>query len=160
MHPRAAELRQVLDLQPHPEGGWYREVYRSSSLVQPKDDRGQRSAITAIYFLLNRGEKSAWHVVQSDECWHFCEGAPLELMLFDPPSRIRKPLFLGPLAGEVRPFHVVPAGIWQAARSQGDFTLVQCTVGPGFDFEDFRLLRDEAGGRESLTGLGDWSNLL
>lgn len=160
MHPRAAELRQILDLEPHPEGGWYRETFRSTSQVQPDDGRDKRPALTAIDFLLNRGERSVWHVVQSDECWHYAEGAPLELLLFDPGSRIRTKLILGPVAGESRPLHVVPAGVWQAARSSGEFTLVQCTVGPGFDFRDFRLLRNHPIGPESRAALGDWSELL
>jgi uncharacterized protein len=157
MDPRADELRRTLDLQPHPEGGWYREVFRSTATVQPHDGRGARSALTAIDFLLNQGEQSVWHVVRSDECWHFCEGAPLELLQIDPTTRQRTRLVLGPVSGQTRPLHVVPAGVWQAARSLGTYTLVQCTVGPGFDFTDFRLGRDESGSRELF---GDWSELL
>jgi predicted cupin superfamily sugar epimerase len=161
MSPRAVEIRDRLALQPHPEGGWYREVYRSSQTVKPDGGRGLRSALTAIYFLLNAGEFSAWHVVQSDECWLHLEGGPLELLTFDPAAHVRHSTRLGPLSESTEPFAVVPAGVWQAARPLGDFTLVQCLVGPGFDFADFRLNRDDAGDRElAQQQLGDWAELL
>ena len=80
MHPRAADLVSVLDLRPHPEGGFYREVHRSTSRVTTGDARGERAAITTIYFLLTAGAQSRWHRVDSDEVWHFYEGDPLELL--------------------------------------------------------------------------------
>lgn len=157
MHSRAEELRQLLSLQPHPEGGWYREVFRSNHSVQPDDGRGPRAALTVIYFLLAEGESSAWHVVQSDECWHFCEGAPLDLMLFNPATEERQQLKLGPIDSNTQALQIVPAGLWQAARSQGAYTLVQCTVAPGFDFADFSLLRNTPNGEDAAASLGEWA---
>jgi predicted cupin superfamily sugar epimerase len=140
VHPRAAALIASLNLSPHPEGGHFREIYRSSSRVQPRDERGERSALTTIYFLLAGGEVSRWHIVASDEVWHFYEGDPLELLTaaddsFEPVTRHR----LGPVNGDTQPVHVVAANTWQSARSTGAYTLVGCTVAPGFEFEDFRL---------------------
>lgn len=142
MTDRAAELVAALGLIPHPEGGYYGELYRSDRIVQPADARGPRAALTTIYFLLPAGAVSRWHRVQSDEVWHFYEGAPLDLWLAlpggDPIDRHR----LGPLDAAQRPVWTVPAGWWQAARSTGAYTLVGCTVGPGFDFDDFALAAD------------------
>ncbi len=127
-------------LTPHPEGGHYRELYRSAEKVQLADGR-VRSAITAIHFLLGSGDVSRWHRVGSDELWHFCEGSPLELHQISRDLSEHAVHELDPRKG--RHFAVIPAGCWQAARSTGGFTLVSCTVGPGFDFSDFRLLSDE-----------------
>jgi predicted cupin superfamily sugar epimerase len=144
MHPRAAELVSSLDLRPHPEGGFYREVYRSATVVTTGDARGERAAITTIYFLLTAGAQSRWHQVDSDEVWHFHEGDPLELLELDVRATTLARHRLGSVDGIAqRPLHTVPAGAWQAARTLGDYTLVGCTVGPGFDFADFRLLADE-----------------
>src|SRR5215207_4591806 len=84
MHPRAAHLIAALDLRPHPEGGFYREVYRSADRVTLADARGERAALTTIYFLLPAGSHSRWHVVASDEVWHLYEGDGLELLELDP----------------------------------------------------------------------------
>lgn len=160
-NPRADELREILQLQPHPEGGWYREIFRSAARVAPQDGRAPRDALTVIYFLLAAGEHSAWHVVLSDECWQFCEGDPLELVTFDPASRRQDRIEIGPVAPSRRPVHVVPAGIWQAARTTGEYTLVQCTVGPGFDFEDFRLNRDSVDDLQTIQrALAEWAHFL
>jgi predicted cupin superfamily sugar epimerase len=130
MHPRAAELIATLKLRPHPEGGFYREIFRSTTEVAPADDRGSRAALTTIYFLLREGDVSRWHRVTSDEVWHLYEGGPLEL--------------LGPIgSGEDAPVCTIRAGQWQAARPLTAYVLVGCTVGPGFDFADFRLLADD-----------------
>jgi predicted cupin superfamily sugar epimerase len=139
---RAAELIRTLELVPHPEGGYYREILRSGQSVEPADGRGPRAALTGIYFLLTTGAVSRWHRVRSDETWHFCEGAPLELWQMQrmPPSLHRTRL--GPLAADQQPVRCVPAGCWQAARSLGGYTLVSCTVAPGFEFADFELLSD------------------
>jgi predicted cupin superfamily sugar epimerase len=134
----AAELVSKLSLQPHPEGGWYREIYRSAERVETA--RGSRSALTAIYYLLEQGQLSRWHVVQSDELWHFYSGAALELFEYDPLSRRCARHVLGPIASDSTPVAVIPAGAWQAARSLGPWTLVGCTVGPGFEFADFQLV--------------------
>ena len=147
MDARAADLIQGLGLTPHPEGGYFREVYRSAARVHPLDGRADRLALTTIYFLLVAGQVSRWHRVASDEVWHHYEGGPLELLVadagFDDVSR----RLLGPVAETTQPVHVVVAGEWQAARPTGSYTLVGCTVGPGFEFADFQLLEslpDEA----------------
>jgi hypothetical protein len=137
---RAADLIDALNLGPHPEGGYFREVYRSAARVQPADGRAARLALTTIYFLLVAGQVSRWHRVASDEVWHYYEGDPLELLVadagFDVVSRRR----LGPVGEGIEPVRVVLAGEWQAARPTGGYTLVGCTVGPGFEFEDFQML--------------------
>jgi len=144
MHPRAAELIGTLGLRPHPEGGFYREVFRSSSQVMPADERGARAALTTIYFLLPQGSVSRWHRVASDEVWHLYEGGPLELLELGASGRDLVRHRLGPIGGDnSAPVCTIRAGLWQAARPLGDYVLVGCTVGPGFDFADFRLLADE-----------------
>ena len=129
-------------LQPHPEGGWYREVHRSSSQVT-RSDGSQRSGLTVILFLLEQGQSSAWHRVEgADESWHFIGGAPLELLLRSEAGEATQVQVLGFNADQpaLLPVAVVPAGWWQAARSLGEWSLVSCCVGPGFDFADFELL--------------------
>jgi len=139
------ELIRSLDLQPHPEGGYYRELFRSTSTVQPHDDRDARSALTTIYFLLVEGAVSRWHRVRSDEVWHLYEGGPLELLDLDLAAGLLDTRQLGAVdANGARPVHTIPAGHWQAARSLGAYTLVGCTVGPGFDFDDFHLMSDDS----------------
>jgi uncharacterized protein len=139
---RHLALITTLGLVAHPEGGYYREVYRSPAAVKPLDSRDARSALTTIFFLLPQDQVSRWHRVQSDEVWHFYEGAPLELWVTRDLSRIEHHR-LGPVEPGQQPVLVVPAGSWQAARSTGGYTLVGCTVGPGFDFNDFALATDE-----------------
>jgi predicted cupin superfamily sugar epimerase len=142
MDPRAAELINLLKLEPHPEGGYYREVYRSADRVQLLDGRKERRALTTIYFLLTEGDYSAWHRVKSDEVWHFYEGASLELYSLESGSKEYEQYWLHYPDKVSNPVAVVPARYWQAARTMGNYTLVGCTVGPGFDFEDFQMLRD------------------
>lgn len=139
---RAAELVSTLGLMPHPEGGYYGEVYRASASVEPPDGRGLRAALTTIYFLLPAGAISRWHRVQSDEVWHFYEGSPLDLWTAEPAGDAVTCHRLGPLDGTQQPVWPVPAGWWQAARPTGAYTLVGCTVGPGFDYDDFALAAD------------------
>jgi predicted cupin superfamily sugar epimerase len=137
------ELVRTLGLQPHPEGGHFREIFRSTSLVLtvPGDER--RLGLTTIYFLLGRGERSRWHrLASADEAWHHYEGAPLELVWLDAEMRRCTEVSLGPLGDGGQPVAVVPAGCWQAAVPTGDYTLVGCTVGPGFEFDDFSFLAD------------------
>jgi uncharacterized protein len=131
-------LIEKLDLKPHPEGGSYREIYRSSERVQTA--RGVRPAITAIYYLLERNQISRWHVVEADEIWHFYEGSPLELLAYDPEAQTLVRCVLGNTTNDQKRVAVVRKGVWQAARSLGDFSFVGCSVGPGFDFEDFSLV--------------------
>ncbi len=129
----AAEIVARLDLKPHPEGGHYRETFRDSTC-----DANGRSRSTAIYFLLARGERSRWHRVDAVETWHYYAGDTLILKIADP-AGVRR-LRLGPdlAVGEV-PQAIVPAQAWQAAESTGDWTLVGCTVAPGFEFAGFEL---------------------
>ncbi len=154
MHPRAAKLIEALRLQPHPEGGYFAEVYRSGSTVTPDDDRETRAALTTITYLLVEGQTSAWHRVGSDEVWHFYEGEPLALTWADAHGANAVTHLLGPVdtdqgvAGtDQSPVAVVPAGCWQTARLRqarplGAYVLVGCTVAPGFEYEDFELVAD------------------
>ncbi len=141
---RARDLIELLGLAPHPEGGWYREVFRSQRSVIADADRGRRSGLTTIHFLLGPGEHSRWHRVASDEVWHVVEGGPLELLEADPDLREVRRRELGPVTATRRSDHVVPAHHWQAARPLGEYALCTCTVGPGFDFEDFEFLAGDA----------------
>jgi predicted cupin superfamily sugar epimerase len=131
--PTAAEIIARLELKPHPEGGHYRETFRDS-----RRDANSRSASTAIYFLLARGERSHWHRIDAAEVWHYYAGSALNLQIADEVGQ--RCISLGPdlAAGEV-PQAIVPAQAWQAAESTGDWTLVGCTVAPGFDFAKFEL---------------------
>jgi predicted cupin superfamily sugar epimerase len=136
MELTAAEIRRHLQLQPHPEGGWYRETFRDGDEKKP----GGRAHSTAIYFLLERGEVSAWHRVKdAAEAWHWHGGAALRLdvAVEGEPHRTHL-LGLDFAAGEL-PQAIVPAGHWQMAQSLGDWTLVGCTVAPGFDFAQFEM---------------------
>ncbi len=152
MNARASELIRILQLKPHPEGGFYRETYRSVARVTV-DQRPTRSALTTIYFLLAAGGFSAWHRVSSDEVWHWYEGEPLELLLASPDFSIVQKRQLGPIAGGTGPVVTVPAHWWQAARPQGGYALCGCTVAPGFEFEDFAFLRDHADKVDSLRSV-------
>ena len=129
----AAEIIRALDLKPHPEGGHYRETFRH---VPPSGGRG---AMTAIYYLLQHGEVSAWHRVDAAEIWHFYAGAPLVLSL-SADGRHKQTVMLGAdiTAGE-RPQFLVPEGHWQSGRTRGAWTLVGCTVGPAFEFTGFEM---------------------
>ena len=128
----AAEVIRLLDLQPHPEGGHYRETFRDSNLI------GGRAASTAIYFLLARGERAHWHRVDAVETWHFYAGSPLALSISDGDKV--KIIRLGPgIEKGEQPQAIVPVQAWQSAESLGDWTLVGCTVAPGFEFSGFEL---------------------
>lgn len=148
------ELIRRYALEPHREGGWYREIHRSAACVS-REDGERRSGLTAILFLLPAEEISRWHRVNgADESWHHAGGAPLELLRLPPEGGVAQRLRLaapdpeqavaaeGLDEGRDEPLAVVPAGWWQAARSLGAWSLVSCCVGPGFDFADFTLLRD------------------
>ena len=130
-------------MQPHPEGGHYVEIYRSPLL-------------TTIFFLLTAGEISRWHRVRgADEAWHFYEGDPLELLTAGERFERLERHALGRAGGGQYPVHVVPAGVWQAARTTGDYTLVGCSVGPAFDFADFEMARDNPAAAEQARRLPD-----
>jgi uncharacterized protein len=130
----AGQIIDLLNLKPHPEGGHFVETFRDATEI------GARAASTAIYFLLMRGERSNWHRVDATEVWHYYAGAPLDLEVAETPDGPRRRLRLGTdfSAGE-RPQAVVPRQAWQAAESLGDWTLVGCTVAPGFEFAGFEL---------------------
>ncbi|MFZ0844235.1 MAG: cupin domain-containing protein [Pseudolabrys sp.] len=130
--PSAAEIIAKLKLKPHPEGGHYRETFRDSRLVDG------RAASTAILFLLARGERSHWHRVDAVEIWHYHAGAPLALSVVDGAAEAVFRLGADISADEI-PQVTVPAHAWQAAESLGDWSLVGCTVAPGFMFEGFEL---------------------
>ena len=136
----SAEVIRLLDLAPHPEGGHFRETFRD-----PRPAGGARAASSAIYFLLARGTRSRWHRIGAAEVWHFYAGAPLMLEVAASEaghSRTRLTLGADLAAGE-RPQAVVPAGAWNAAESLGAWTLVGCTVAPGFDFARFELAPED-----------------
>lgn len=141
--PTAVKLVKGLNLTRHPEGGWYREIYRSDGTIPgkllPGQPAGNRSFCTAIYFLLERGDISALHRIKSDELWHFYAGAALTVHVITPDGEY-SPLRLGRDMAAGESFQaVVPAGCWFGAESDGDFSLVGCTVAPGFDFADFAM---------------------
>lgn len=130
----AEEIRDALDLEPHPEGGWYRETWRAEA------PDGARPSGTAIYFLLAAGMRSRWHRVDAAECWHFYAGDPLEIRIASTAEGPAGKFVLGPgIAAGQRPQIVVPPDFWQSAATMGDWTLVGCTVSPGFLFEGFEL---------------------
>lgn len=155
----AAALITRLALSPHPEGGWYREVHRSAEIFQTA--RGPRSALTSIYFLLEAKQRSRWHVVASDELWHHVGGAPLELVTYSPVTRVVKHAVLGSPSDAREPTGIAPAGVWQAARSLGAYSLLACDVGPGFDFEDFDFVSALHGHAQHFDGpLANYLDLL
>jgi len=129
----AAAIIARLDLKPHPEGGHYRETFRDQSV-----DAGGRSRSTAIYFLLARGERSHWHRIDAVEVWHYYAGATLTLHIADDTGQCSVTLGVDIAAGE-QPQGIVPPHAWQAAESNGDWTLVGCTVAPAFEFSKFEL---------------------
>ncbi|MEJ2377401.1 MAG: cupin domain-containing protein [Pseudolabrys sp.] len=130
--PTAADMIAKLGLKPHPEGGHYRETFRDTRL------HDGRAASTAILFLLARGERSHWHRINAVEIWHFYAGAPLKLEIVD--GSKEEIVHLGAdVHADEAPQVTVPARAWQAAESLGEWTLVGCTVAPGFDFEGFEL---------------------
>jgi predicted cupin superfamily sugar epimerase len=142
----SAEVIRCLDLKPHPEGGHYRETLRDPACY------GDRSVSTAIYFLLAAGEISNWHRIDAIEVWHWYGGAPLELAISTESDVIRR-LVVGPnLASGERPQVAVPGGAWQSAKSLGEWTLVGCTVAPGFQFDRFELApSDWEPGKREIT---------
>ena len=133
LSPEAAAIVAQLELKPHPEGGHYRETFRDLSV-----DADGRSRSTAIYFLLARGERSHWHRIDAVETWHYYAGSALTLRIAD--DKGRRIVKLGAdLAAREEPQVIVPPHSWQAAESNGDWTLVGCTVAPGFEFTKFEL---------------------
>jgi len=133
MNLTADEIIAKLDLEPHSEGGYFREMFRD-----PRSVDG-RSVGTAIFFLLKAGEVSRWHKVDSSEIWHYYAGAPLELSFAEQGQTVQVLVLGNDLEQGELPQHVIPAGLWQQANSLGDWTLVGCTVSPGFEFSGFEI---------------------
>ena len=131
--PEAERVITALGLAPHPEGGHFRETFRDAA------PPGGRAASTAIYYLLREGERSHWHRVDAVEIWHWYGGAPLLLSLSQDGKGSQQMTLGAALEAGERPQAVVPAGCWQSARTLGPWTLVGCTVAPGFDFAGFEL---------------------
>ena len=129
----AGEVIHLLGLEAHPEGGYYRETFRDSNRT------GERSASTAIYFLLKQGEISQWHRIDAVEVWHWYDGAPIRLQIRKGEGPIETILLGKNLLNNERPQVVVPAHAWQTAETLGAWTLVGCTVAPGFEFTGFEL---------------------
>jgi predicted cupin superfamily sugar epimerase len=137
---------RCLNLTAHPEGGYYREIYRSSGQIAetslPEGMQGERCYGTAIYFLLRAGQVSHWHRIKSDELWFYHAGSPLEVIVLLHDGQEKKLLLGLDVEAGQRPQVMVPAGCWFGARivnGPEDFSLVSCTVSPGFDFQDFQL---------------------
>lgn len=153
---RVKELVENLKLEVHPEGGYFTETYRSDWMVENYD--GQlRSASTGIYFLITKGNFSAFHRIRSDEMWHFYEGSPLVVHILHE-GQYRQ-LEIGPVGkSKSGPQAYVPKGAWFASEVQegGDYSLVGCTVAPGFDFADFELAKVD----ELLTDYPAHSDLI
>jgi predicted cupin superfamily sugar epimerase len=141
------DIIKKYNLTPHPEGGYYKEVYRSEQNVISKQVKEDRSAVTHIYFLLKEGQFSRFHKVLHDEIWNFYEGSPLNIIEFNGTKVEEK--IIGKESGNY--VSVVKAGIFQAAESTGSYTLVGCSVAPGFDFKDFSFLTDEPKILENLN---------
>lgn len=145
MNSRIEELVHKLDLLPHPEGGFYKETYRSDGVIPQKElgdeFSGPRNYCTGIYFLLTEGNFSAFHKINQDEMWHFYEGDPLRVHMIDRTGTYTfQDIGLDLDAGQL-PQCTVPAGVWFASEvaNAGNYSLVGCTVSPGFDFDDFEL---------------------
>jgi uncharacterized protein len=132
--PSAEDIIRLLNLAPHPEGGFFRETFRD-----PAQDANGRSASTLIYFLLPAGIISAWHRVDAVESWHFYAGAPLRLSLWSGDGPVAIHLLGVDVSGGEQPQFVVPKDWWQSAQSLGAWTLVGCGVTPGFQFSGFEL---------------------
>ncbi len=137
-----------LKLEKHPEGGYFNECYRSDESIAmdalPQRFSGDRSISTSIYFLLKKNEFSAFHRIKSDETWYFHDGAPLEIYVLDPEKGLQIKLLGLDTKQDCLPQQTVKHGMWFASRSKGDFSLVGCTVAPGFDFSDFEMASAEA----------------
>lgn len=140
-----ADAEQIIDrlnLSPHPEGGYYREIYKSGQQVRISDGV-QRSAGTGIYFLLTKGVLSDWHRVRWDELWHFYDGDMLMLEVIDQNGALNKLKLGDTFAQGVEFQQLVSQNNWQRAYSMGNYSLVGCTVNPGFEFEDFEMIEPQ-----------------
>lgn len=129
----ASGIIGALNLAPHPEGGWYAETWRANAA------EGERAIGTAIYYLLEADQRSHWHRIDAAEIWHFYAGAPLTLSVSEDGQETEQFTLGVDIAARERPQIIVPANAWQSAQSKGDWTLVGCTVSPGFVFERFDM---------------------
>lgn len=139
---RAQKVVDELDLEPHPEGGAFREIYRSE-LTCKNTDGEERNVCTAIYFLVEAGNVTKWHKVLNDEVWHYYKGETLVLELISPDGELSRYRIGNRIEKDEIPQLVIPAHTWQRAYTTGDYTLVGCTVSPGFDFEDYEEISKE-----------------
>lgn len=150
MNPRVSELIKQLELETHVGGGYLREVFRSSNQINLPGSQGERRALTTIYYLLAAGQYDCWHRLDGDEAWHYYEGATLELFWIEPGEEKYTLRLVGQVGESSQPVAVVPGGCWQMARTTGDYSLVGCTMGPGFEFEDYRQLKDDSGESDQI----------
>jgi len=146
---RIEELKTSLRLQPHVEGGHYHRFHPPKGA----DSAGVRQAMSAIHYLLEAGQCSSWHRVDAEEAWHFVEGDPLELLIYQEEQRSLRRHCLGPLAENVDTTVIVPAGAWQAARPLGRYALATCVVAPAFVYAGFEMLAEDAPLARHLAGL-------
>ena len=135
------EIIEKYQLTAHPEGGYYREIYRSEQQVNSSINGAPRAALTHIYFLLQAGQISRFHRVLHDEVWNHYEGAPIRLIGYN--EKISNEKIIGPGCEDYT--YVFPGGLWQAAESTGEYSLVGCSVAPGFDFADFSFMNEAEG---------------
>ena len=152
MHPRALELISSLDLSPHPEGGHYKRVYESTKQVM--ENGVLRPAITSIHFLLTEGVRSRWHRVDAVEIWDWQEGSAVELLMYDAEARTLSRAQLDTSARGGQLLQVVPAGIWQTARTHGEYSLVNCSVSPGFVWSGLEMLDEQSSLADELRAAG------
>jgi predicted cupin superfamily sugar epimerase len=152
MHPRALELIEILNLTPHPEGGHYRRVYESPKQVVVNGVL--RPSVTSICFLLTQGVGSRWHRVDAAEVWDWQEGSAIELLMYDAQahSLSRAQLDTSVRGGQL--LQVVPAGIWQSARTHGEYSLVNCSVSPGFVWSGLEMLEEGSQTERELRAAG------
>lgn len=161
MNNRALALIDMLELSPHPEGGYYKEVYRSSTTLLSPVSGARRDAVTDIYFLLLSGQVSRFHRVLHDEIWHFYEGDALDLFEIQAGLPEVTNIVLHGQSFPPKYQHCIQGGNWQAARPRGDYSLVGCTVAPGFDFADFEFMAENAAAQSAfLTQYPELKTLL
>lgn len=158
MNPRVSEIIDLLGLEPHVGGGYIRNVFRSENRVHLPGSLAARRAMTAAYYLLAAGEYDCWHRLVGDEVWHYIEGAPLELIWIEPGEERCTRALVGEVGSGSRPVAVVPGGCWQMARTTGAYSLVGCTMGPGFEVEDYQQLKDDPeAAREIAAGFPEFA---
>jgi predicted cupin superfamily sugar epimerase len=132
------KIIEQLDLVEHPEGGYYRETFRSKEIINRQNE--ERNAATGIYLLVAKGFCTSWHRVRSEELWHFYKGDKLVLEIINEEGKFNQLFLNDELSGEGQFQQLIPKNCWQRAYSTGKYTLVGCTVAPGFEFEDFEMI--------------------